>query len=69
MLTDVDVRNVVADSLYVESGWPTMVNALALAMRNGDYRFFFCQAEGATERIRLALNTTDFGLLRCDVLQ
>ncbi len=59
VLTDVELRNVVADSLYGESGWPTMVQALARA-RSGDFRYFFANADSALINIRLALDTTVF---------
>jgi pimeloyl-ACP methyl ester carboxylesterase len=59
VLTDVEVRNVVADALYSELDWPGIIGALADAL-DGDYRFFFANAANATILIRLALDTTTF---------
>src|SRR6185436_12697678 len=54
VLTDVEVRNVVANALYSELDWPGIIGALADAL-DGDYRFFFANAANATVLIRLAL--------------
>jgi pimeloyl-ACP methyl ester carboxylesterase len=59
VLTDVEVRNVVANLLYSEFDWPVIIGALADAL-DGNYRFFFANAADATILIRLALDTTTF---------
>lgn len=59
VLTGDLVRNVVADLLYSDRNWSTIVAELDRA-RRGEYDFFFENAPGSAFLIRLALGTTTF---------
>jgi hypothetical protein len=58
-LTGDDVRNVVADLLYVEPGWTAIVSGLADGL-NGNYGLFAARKGVARQNIRLALQTSAF---------
>lgn len=58
-LTGEDVRNVVADLLYLEPTWPLITKALSDGLA-GDYRTFVARRILARQNIRLALQTTSF---------
>jgi pimeloyl-ACP methyl ester carboxylesterase len=59
VLTGDLVRNVVADLLYVDTNWPTIVEELERASR-GEYAFFFENAPGSAQLIRFAIETPTF---------